>query len=93
MAGDGLNLNSNLKIMSDEELEASLQTKTADPDSKAKASYHGVERRCGEDRRQGPNDRRAMVRFEPEKGRTDRRSGKDRRKNTDADDLWDKRDF
>lgn len=82
-----------LKIMSDEELEAELQHENPDPEAGAKVTYHGEERRSGEDRRSGPADRRAMVRFEPEKGQTDRRSGKDRRKNTRADDLWERRDF
>jgi len=82
-----------LKIMSEEELEAELKAQTSDPDAGAKVTYHGEERRSGEDRRNGPADRREMVRFEPEKGRTDRRSGKDRRKNTRADDLWERRDL
>lgn len=82
-----------LKLMSDEELEASLQPEGVRPEEKAFASYQGKERRSGGDRRDGPADRRAMVRYEPEKGQTDRRSGKDRRKNTQADDLWERRDF
>lgn len=44
--------------------------------------YKGPERRKGGDRRQ-VNDRRDMIRFEPEKD--DRRSGKDRRKRTGWD--------
>ncbi|MEJ2509453.1 MAG: hypothetical protein P8009_08255 [Gammaproteobacteria bacterium] len=57
--------------MSDEELEAELQHENPDPEAGAKVTYHGEERRSGEDRRSGPADRRAMVRFEPEKGQTD----------------------
>jgi hypothetical protein len=49
--------------------------------------YMGPERRKGE-RRKTP-DRRAMIRFEPDK--TPRRSGKDRRRANQ--DLWDKRDL
>lgn len=46
--------------------------------------YRGPERRKGGDRRLG-NDRREMVRFEPEK--QDRRSGKDRRRQSGWDTI------
>ena len=83
-----------LSIMSDEELEASLQPETPDSDPKTEETYEGPEKRSGEERRTGPRDRREMVRFEPEKERADRRSGKDRRKaNNKPKDIWDKRDF
>jgi hypothetical protein len=52
-----------------------------------KSEYNGPERRKGE-RRKIP-DRRAEIRFEPDK--SPRRSGKDRRK--DKQDIWDRRDF
>jgi hypothetical protein len=52
-----------------------------------KSVYNGPERRKGE-RRKIP-DRRAEIRFEPDK--PPRRSGKDRRK--DKQDIWDRRDF
>ncbi|MEJ2343952.1 MAG: hypothetical protein P8076_07000 [Gammaproteobacteria bacterium] len=49
-------------------------------------SYSGPERRRGQRRKL--NDRREMVRFEPDK--TPRRSGKDRRSDKD---IWRHRDF
>jgi hypothetical protein len=52
-----------------------------------KSEYNGPERRKGE-RRKIP-DRRAEIRFEPDK--SPRRSKKDRRK--DNQDIWDRRDF
>ncbi|MEJ2646467.1 MAG: hypothetical protein P8180_16430 [Gammaproteobacteria bacterium] len=83
-----------LSIMSEEELEASLQPETPDANTEAAEPYEGPEQRSGEERRVGPRDRREMVRFEPEKERADRRSGKDRRKaNNKPKDIWDKRDF
>lgn len=46
--------------------------------------YKGPERRKVADRRQG-NERREMIRFEPDKD--DRRSGKDRRKRSGWDTI------
>ena len=50
--------------------------------------YNGPERRSGKDRRIN-NDRRDMIRFEPDKD--DRRSGKDRRQV--KGDMWERRDI
>ncbi|HKK14389.1 MAG TPA: hypothetical protein VKA14_06970 [Gammaproteobacteria bacterium] len=82
-----------LSIMSDEELEASLEPEAPAAPEKQEP-YKGPEQRSGQERRIGPKDRREMVRFEPEKPKADRRSGKDRRRlNNPAEDIWDKRDF
>lgn len=51
-------------------------------DRKPAGSYRGPERRSGKERRQG-HDRRDEIRFELDKG--DRRSGRDRRKQTGWD--------
>ncbi|MGA7800686.1 MAG: hypothetical protein WCC36_07720 [Gammaproteobacteria bacterium] len=84
-----------LSIMSDEELEASLHPEGPAADASADdKTYEGPEHRTGDERRTGPRDRREMVRFEPDKERADRRSGKDRRKaNNKPEDIWNKRDF
>ncbi len=50
--------------------------------------YQGPERRVRQ-RRQLP-DRRAMVRFEPDK--VPRRSGQDRRRSGGAEDIWNRRE-
>ena len=54
---------------------------TRDGDS-PEVPYRGPERRSGEDRRTG-NTRREEIRFEP--GKSDRRSGKDRRRQSGWD--------
>ena len=93
MAGDDPKV-PDLKIMSDEELEASLHPDAPPTESQGEEPYYGPENRSGKDRRQGPADRREMVRFESAKGQADRRSGDDRRRaNKKPKDLWDKRDF
>jgi hypothetical protein len=85
-----------LKILSNEELEASLQHEepaSDTPGEKEEAPYEGPERRSGNERRL-KGDRRDMVRFEPDREQADRRSGKDRRKsNQKPEDLWHFRDF
>jgi hypothetical protein len=84
-----------LKILSDEELEASLEhdEPAAATEEQEAAPYEGPEQRSGKERRIH-RDRREMLRFEPDKEQTDRRSGKDRRKiNQKPEDLWHFRDF
>ena len=86
-----------LKILSDDELEASLSKEEATTEPSAEPveeeEYDGPEKRSGKERRIA-GDRRDMVRFEPEKEKPDRRSGKDRRKeNQKPEDLWHFRDF
>lgn len=85
-----------LKILSDEELEASLQHEAPAPDStepQEAAPYEGPERRSDKERRL-KGDRRNMLRFEPDREQADRRSSKDRRKsNQKPEDLWHFRDF
>jgi len=86
-----------LKILSNEELEASLEQGGPEPvrteEEQLKEEYDGPEKRSGKERRV-TGDRRDMVRFEPEKEQADRRSGKDRRKeNQNPEDLWHFRDF
>ena len=53
-------------------------------DRKAGEPYRGLERRSGKERRQN-SDRREEIRFELDKG--DRRSGRDRRKQTGWDHI------
>jgi hypothetical protein len=86
-----------LKILSNEELEANLEQGEPEPvDAEQQAEteeYDGPEQRSGKERRI-TRDRRDMVRFEPDKEKPDRRSGKDRRKeNQKPEDLWHFRDF
>jgi len=86
-----------LKILSNEELEASLELSEPEPaateEQQLEDEYDGPELRSGKERRIA-RDRRDMVRFEPDKEKPDRRSGKDRRKeNQKPEDLWHFRDF
>lgn len=85
----------NFSLMSDEELETSLQRDKPPAAHQAQLPYTGPEHRCsGSERRQGLRDRREMVRFEPGKILADRRSVMDRRKANNAlKDLWPTRDF
>jgi hypothetical protein len=86
----------NLKILSDEELEASLRHEepaSHTPQQQEAAPYEGPEHRSGKERRL-KRDRRDMLRFEPDREQADRRSGADRRKaNQKPEDLWHFRDF
>jgi hypothetical protein len=83
-----------LTLLSDAELEARLKTTPASKQSAAEEKpYTGPERRRGGDRRKGNNDRRAMLRFEPDKDKADRRDANDRRKaNRKPSDVWKNRD-
>jgi hypothetical protein len=86
-----------LKILSNEELEAGLEQSGVEPaateEQPEETEYEGPEKRSGKERRVA-RDRRDMLRFEPEKEKPDRRGGKDRRKeNRKPEDLWHFRDF
>ncbi|WP_199911794.1 hypothetical protein [Dongshaea marina] len=85
--------NSELRLMTDEEVEEQIHPKKRGGEQKPSEEYSGPERRSGKERRT-QRDRRETVRFEPGEEKAERRSGQDRRKSADEDkDTWDHRDF
>lgn len=85
---------SSFKLVSNDEYDASLQSQTTGAQLEDKP-YAGPERRKSSgERRNGPRDRRDMLRFEAGNKGADRRKGKDRRKgNNKPDDMWKQRDI
>lgn len=82
-----------LKSLSNKKLEGSSEHGESDSafaaESQQDVSYEGPEKRSGKERRV-TWDRRFMVRFEPNKEKHNRRSGKDRRKeNQKPEGHWD----